>query len=170
MIRLVRPTEEFKEKALDFRQEFFDHNETVINGSELLDKIKDYGVWLKAVTANANAETVDPGWVVTDTFFAVDEAYNMVGIIDLRHTLNDFLKDLGNCGYSVRPSERKKGYATEMLRLLLHVAADAGMNALHLSVEKGNEASVKTVVKNGGVYERSFAFEGKQADVYKIAL
>ena len=44
------------------------------------------------------------------------------------------------------------------------------MNALHLSVEKGNEASVKTVVKNGGVYERSFAFEGKQADVYKIAL
>ena len=46
-------------------------------------------------------------------FFAVDND-RIVGIIDFRHTLNDFLKDLGHCGYSVRPSERRKGFATEM--------------------------------------------------------
>ena len=169
-IRLVRPTEQLKEQAIKFRQEFFDNHEMVINGSELLDQTESYEDWLKAVTANTNIETVNASWVVTDTFFAVDEKDKIVGIIDLRHTLNDFLKDLGNCGYSVRPSERKKGYATEMLRLLLPIAANAGMKELYLSVERDNEASIKTIVKNGGKHERSFEFEGEQADIYKIIL
>mgnify|MGYP005863722443 CR=1 FL=1 len=50
---------------------------------------------------------VNPAWVVTDTFFALDESDKIVGIIDLMHTLKDVLLNLGNCGYSVRPSERK---------------------------------------------------------------
>ena len=170
MLRLVRPTEEWKEKALDFRQEFFDHHEMVINGSELLDKTERYEDWIQSVTDNMSAETVSPDWVVTDTYFAVDESGRVVGIIDFRHTLNDFLKDLGNCGYSVRPSERGKGYATEMLRLLLKTAREKGLKELHLSVEKDNVPSVRTIVKNGGVYERSFAFNGEEADVYRILL
>ena len=93
-----------------------------------------------------------------------------MGIIDLRHTLNDFLKDFGNSGYSVRPSERRKGYATNMLKSLLDVARDSGMNELHLSVEKTNIPSIKTITKNGGVYERSFEFEGELADIYRIEL
>lgn len=169
-IKLVRPTAELKEQAIDFRQEFFDHDEMIINGSELLDKTDDYDEWLKAVTANTKMETVNPNWVVTDTFFAVDETNRMIGIIDLRHTLNDFLKDLGNCGYSVRPSERRKGYATEMLRQLTKIATNVGMNELHLSVERDNEPSVRTIKYNGGIYERSFKFEGEDADIYKIEL
>lgn len=90
--------------------------------------------------------------------------------IYLRHTLNDFLKALGNCGYSVRPSERRKGYGTEMLRLLQKIAVDAGMTELYLSVERDNEPSVKTIVKNDGVYEPSFAFEGGYADVRLLIL
>ncbi|MBQ5384051.1 MAG: GNAT family N-acetyltransferase [Treponema sp.] len=170
MIRLVRPNEKMKDKAIDFKEEFFSHNEKTINGSELLDKIDDYDEWLKIVTQNMSPETVSPDWVVTDTFFAIDENEKIVGIIDLRHTLNDFLKDFGNCGYSVRPSERKKGHATEMLRQLLVIAKEIGMNELHLSVEKTNEASVKTIRKNGGVYERSFEFENEIADVYRFVL
>ena len=169
-IRLEKPTIGHKEKALAYRQEHFDSGENIINGSELLDKTESYEDWLTDVTNNTNAETVNPNWVVTDTFFAVDEGDNIVGIIDLRHTLNDFLKDFGNSGYSVRPTERRKGYATEMLRQLKEVAKEDGLSELHLSVERTNASSIKTIVKNGGVYERSFEFEGEQADIYRIVL
>ena len=73
MIRLVKPTEAMKEQALEFKQEFFDNGEFVINGSELLDKIDDYREWCRTIDANTKAETVNPDWVITDTFFAVDD-------------------------------------------------------------------------------------------------
>lgn len=170
-ISLIRPTIELKEKALNYRQEHFDCGEKIINGSELLDQTDLYEDWLISVTNNTNSQTVNPNWVVTDTFFAVDnETQRIVGIIDLRHTLKGFLVDFGNCGYSVRPSERCKGIATEMLRQLLDVARRAGLEKLHLSVERDNTPSLKTITKNGGIYERSFEYEGLAVDVYQITL
>ena len=169
-ITLVRPDAAHRQQALAFRQAFFDCGETVINGSELLDQTEDYAKWLDAVTRNTAPETVSPDWVVTDTFFAEDESGRIVGIIDLRHTLNAFLCDFGHCGYSVLPSARRQGYATEMLRQITEIARAAGMPSLQLSVERDNLPSVRTIIKNGGVYERSFEFEGGQADVYRIML
>lgn len=166
----ILPTIKYKNKALQFKKEFFDNNENVINGSELLDKMESYEEWLQSVINNAEIKTVNPEWVLTDTFFAVDANDEIVGIIDLRHELNEFLQDFGNSGYSVRLSERRKGYATEMLRLIIAVAKKAGFDSLQLSVERSNEPSVKTIKKNGGVYERSFEFEGEIADVYKVRL
>lgn len=168
---LVRPTIQMKEQALEYREEHFKNGEKVINGSELFDQIESYEEWLSSVTLNTDAETVNENWVVTDTFFALRKSDNkIIGIIDLRHTLNEFLKDFGNCGYSVRPSERKKGYATEMLCQLKEVARKAGMQELHLSVEKTNIGSIKVIQNNGGVYERSFTYENELADIYRISL
>lgn len=169
-IRLVVPTREHEEKAIDFKNEFIRNGETVINGGERLDHIEEYDIWLASVTNNAKKETVNPDWVLTDTFFALDDNDKIIGIIDLRHELKGFLIDFGNSGYSVRPSERGKGYATKMLCLLIEYAKKSNMTSLQLSVEKSNEPSVKTIVKNGGVYERSFEFKGEQADVYRIML
>lgn len=170
-IILVKPNLELKEKALNYRKEHFQHGETIIYGSELFDKTESYEEWLSSVTLNTNPETVNENWVVTDTFFAIKKSDDkIIGIIDLRHTLNEFLKDLGNCGYSVRPSERKKGYATEMLHQLLQVAKKTKMKELHISVEQKNIVSIKVIQKNGGVYERSFSFENEAADIYKIEL
>ena len=158
----------YEAEALAFKKEFIDNGEQTINGSELLDQMDSYDEWLKSVSDNTSPETVNPSWVVTDTYFAFAESNRLVGIIDLRHELKGFLEDFGNSGYSVRPSERRKGYATEMLRLIIERAAEIGLGKLQLSVERTNEPSVKTILKNGGKYERSFTFEGEDADVYII--
>ena len=168
MITLKRPIKENEAEALAFKKEFIDNGEQTINGSELLDQMDSYDEWLKSVSDNTSQETVNPSWVVTDTYFAFNENDRLVGVIDLRHELKGFLKDFGNSGYSVRPSERRKGYATEMLRLIIERAAEIGLGKLQLSVERTNEPSVKTILKNGGKYERSFTFEGEDADVYII--
>lgn len=170
-IVLVKPNTEFKLKALEYRKEHFDYGEKIINGSELFDKIDNYEEWLNKITLNSNEETVDPNWVITDTFFAIRLAdKKIIGIIDLRYRLNDFLKNFGHCGYSVRPSERNKGYATEMLTQICEIAKSHGLKELQLSVEKSNLPSVKTILKNGGVYNRSFIVENEAADIYLISL
>lgn len=136
-INLVSPTKELKQQTLEYRREHFDYGEFIINGSELLDKINDYDEWLNKVVQNSNAETVSSDWVLTDTFFAIREFDNkIVGIVDLRYELNEFLKDFGNCGYSVRPTERNRGYATEMLAQICKKAKIYGLPQLQLSVEK----------------------------------
>ena len=170
MIKLIRPLKEHEKEALAFKKDFFDNGENTINGSELFDQTDSYDSWLQAVTNNTSKATVNPEWVVTDTYFAIDENERIVGVIDFRHELKGFLKDFGNSGYSVRPSERKKGYATQMLSLILERAKETGLTSFQLSAEKSNTPSIKTIIKNGGKYSRSFTVNNEEADVYIIDL
>ncbi len=170
-INLISPSKGLEQQALEYRKEHFDFGEYVINGSELLDKIDDYNEWLNRVILNSNAETVSSDWVLTDTFFAIRESdKKIVGIVDLRYQLNEFLKDFGHCGYSVRPTERNKGYATEMLAQICQKAKTYGIKSLQLSVEKSNIPSIRTILKNGGQYSRSFCVGEEIADIYLIHL
>lgn len=170
-IQLIDPSRIPKQKAFRYRQEHFDAGEKIINGSELFDQIEDYDTWLKLIRENARKESVHSDWVLTDTFFALRESdQEIVGIIDLRYELNAYLKDLGNCGYSVRPSERRKGYATQMLHQICEKAKAYGLLQLQLSVEKNNVASIHTILKNGGIYQYSFTHGIESADVYTIHL
>ena len=78
----------------------------------------------------------------------------LVGMIDFRRPLSEFLlKFGGNIGYSVRPSEQRKGYAREMLRLLLPVCRASGGRRVLLTCDAGSEASRRTILENGGVLE-----------------
>lgn len=76
-----------KDAVLAYRQAHHDVGEMSIDGSERLDRFALYEDWLAYVAKNASPETVDPKWVLTDTFFALDEAGEIVGVIDLRHEL-----------------------------------------------------------------------------------
>ena len=87
-LTLVRPTKDMESLAIEFKNEFFIDGETEINGSELWDKMDNYDIWLEKVTKQIKKETVDPNWVVTDTFFAIREHdKKIIGIIDFRQEL-----------------------------------------------------------------------------------
>lgn len=85
---------------------------------------------------------------------ALDEHEHLVGMTNLRHRLNDYLLTYGgHIGYSVRPSERQNGYATQMLRLTLEKAKERGIEKVRICCDHYNVASAKTIRANGGVLE-----------------
>ena len=169
MIKLVTPSYELKNKIIDFKEEFINNNENIIPGSELLDKSSSFNEWIDYVSKNTSPTTVSQDWVPTDTLLAMDNDY-MVGIISLRHELNDFLKDFGHIGFSVRPSCRCKGYATEMFKEVLKTAKKYEMKEVQLSSEKDNIASIKIIEKNNGRHVRNFNYLDQEFYVYKIKL
>lgn len=171
-IKLVKPSEKLKNKAQEFKLEYFDNGENVLHGGALLEQLA-YDEWLELIEDNSSEATVKSNWVVSSTFFAVRESDSkIIGIIDIRHYLNDFLENYGgHIGYSVRPTERRKGYATEMLKLGLKYCKSIGLNTVMLACYKDNTASSKTIVKCGGILEKEFVYsDGKIIQVFWIAV
>lgn len=77
-------------------------------------------------------------------------------MIDIRHRLNDYLLNFGgHIGYSVRKSERQKGYTTEMLALALIECMKLNIKRVLITCDKDNIASAKTIINNGGILEGS---------------
>lgn len=172
-IKLVLPTKEHKIEAEHYKEEFFAAGETVINGSALLDQM-EYDDWLEHTENNRNPQTVKSDWVPADTFFAIlVNSGRIVGMIDIRHNLdNDFLASYGgHIGYSVRPGERQKGYATEMLRQALVYAKSLGLSKVMLGCRSDNLASKKTIEACGGTLTEVKPYrDGDMMNVYWITL
>ena len=95
------------------------------------------------------------GFVPDSTFFCLDEDRDtMVGAVNIRHYLNEYLlKYGGHIGDGIRPSERRKGYATKMISLALEKCKKLGMDKVLLVCDKDNIGSVKSIINNDGVLE-----------------
>lgn len=98
------------------------------------------------------------GKVPDSVFFLLDEERKiLLGAVNIRHYLNDYLlKYAGHIGDGIRPSERNKGYATEMIRLALVECKKQGIDKVLMVCDKDNIASAKTIIKNGGILENEF--------------
>ena len=102
-----------------------------------------------------DAATALPDMVPATQFMFVRKSDNrLLGMIDVRHYFNEYLeKYAGHIGYSVRPSERRKGYAKQMLKAVLLFCKKIGLGRILVCCIDGNVASEKTILANGGVYE-----------------
>lgn len=171
MVKLVLPTEDMEKAALAFKQEFFDAGERVINGSFKLDMDKyTYAEWADMVQCAANPKFAHPEYGLIETYFALDDAGEIVGVINFRHSLEPFYINSGHIGYSVRPSRRREGFATEMLRQILTNARKAGLDEVKLVCKEDNIPSAKTILNNGGTLLRTFEDKDARHNEYCIVL
>ncbi len=126
------------------------------------------------IEAYKNSKGIDlpDGIVPSDIYFLVDDnSKYLIGAIDIRHYLNEYLlKYGGNIGYGIRSSERKKGYATEMLHLALEECKNKGLSKVLITCFKSNVASANTIIKNGGILENEIAEGGNIKQRYWIQL
>ena len=66
-------------------------------------------------------------------------------------TYEQWLDFRGHIGYCIRPSQRRKGYAKEQLRLTLERCREAGEKKVLVTCDPANAASERTILANGGV-------------------
>ncbi|MBR4084981.1 MAG: GNAT family N-acetyltransferase [Lachnospiraceae bacterium] len=177
-ITLVEPTEDYSDDIWAFRQEVFEYdaeNEDQFAGCLSLDTCTTAEEWIAICRLRKKEETCEQTGteVPSHMFLAVRQTdMRIVGIIDLRHHINHPILGTwgGHSGYTVRPSERGKGYAKEMLRLNLQKAKNLGIKQFLATCNVDNIASEKTILANGGIFEKIIDVDGSQMKRYWIEI
>ena len=154
-MKLVLPCIEFKDKAIDYINEFYEYN-SEINGSGNLDhflKESTYEKWLENVKGCIDITNNIGTEVPKITYFYVrEDDERIIGMVNIRLAINDYLrKEGGHIGYSIRPTERRKNYGTQLLSEALKVCDENGIKTVLVSCASQNIASSGVIKKCGGV-------------------
>ncbi len=173
-IRLIKPTVEYGNDAMLFKTEIIEENgHDAFAGCFSLKLCETGERWIECLEMMENPETCPENFVTSTTYIAVRVSdKRIVGIIELRHHINHPILGTwgGHIGYSIRPSERRKGYAKEMLRLCLEKCKERGMDKVMVTCSTENTASEKTIIANGGVFEKTVPGDGETMKRYWIIL
>lgn len=171
---LVKPDEAFAEEIRSYRQEMLLAGSSM-DGTSVLKRMENPLEWLAYIAEREQQENLPEGRVPATQFVLVDpEAGRILGMIQVRHYLNEYLRNFaGHIGYSVRPTERRKGYARKMLKLALKFCKEElKLERVLVSCLVDNEASRRTILACGGVFEEKVYehIEGVWLEKYWITL
>lgn len=156
-MRLVKLTRAYENQLRDMLDEWKKDQDDNHPWAIFKNDYQDFDYYL------SHLEIKEPkdGLVPDSTFFLLDENRDiLLGAVNIRHYLNErLLKEGGHIGDGIRPSERRKGYGTEIIRLALIECKKLGIDKVLIICDKSNIGSAKSIIKNGGVLENEMIDE-----------
>ena len=165
-LKLVKLSQNHKKQLFDMLDEWYATGEKIIPYSIRKNDHHDFENYLR------DLELTEPrdGMVPDSTFFCLDvERDIFVGAVNIRHYLNEgLLLNGGHIGDGVRPSERRKGIATAMIKLALDECKKLGIDRVLMVCDKENIGSAKSIINNGGVLENEVVVDGVTEQRYWI--
>lgn len=167
-LRLVKLEPEFRRQLTDMMEEWYATGESIVPYAIRRLDYRDFDNYME----NLEVKDTSGGLVPDSTFFCLDEERDIfVGAVNIRHYLNErLLLDGGHIGDGVRPSERRKGIATQMIGLALDECKKLGIDRVLMVCDRDNIASAKSIRNNGGVLENEILVEGTWEQRYWIDL
>lgn len=109
-----------------------------------------FDAYLHGLDAMAAGQNLGPGYVPQTSYWLIDDRV-IHGLIRLRHRLTaSLMEEGGNVGYVIRPSSRRRGFGTEILRLGLIEAAELGLKEVLITCDDDNLGSIRIIERNGG--------------------
>lgn len=161
-LTLIEPTLTLRDEFCSFAEEFIAEGD-----QRYREAIADFEGFIQLCSGEAAGRNLLPGRVPQSTFWLVRDEQRILGCSRLRHTLNAFLEEFGgHIGYDVRPSERRRGYGTQILRLTLDKARELGLKKVLVTADAANVASWRIIEKNGGIL-RSEALSRETGEVLR---
>ncbi|MFE5319473.1 GNAT family N-acetyltransferase [Paenibacillus sp. NPDC056579] len=158
-VSLVRPAVELEKEYKSFYREWQDSGETMIPYVIRADP-GDFAAMVRNLLDSERGERLPEGRVPDSTYWLVDEDRTVIGVVNIRHKLTEkLLQSGGHIGYGIRPSARRKGYATELLALALDQLRRFGVAKALVVCDEDNISSARTILRNGGIPDTDFVEE-----------
>jgi predicted acetyltransferase len=167
-LRLVKASNQYQAQITDMLEEWYATGEKIVPYAIRRLDYHDFAYYC----ANLEIKDAGGGRVPDSTFFCLDEERDrMVGAVNIRHDLNEaLLLNGGHIGDGVRPSERGKGIATQMIAMALDECRKLGIRKVLMVCDKENIASAKSIRRNGGILENEVLVDGVTEQRYWIEL
>ena len=155
----IEPNKEHESIAIDFIKEMIEYSSSFDGSNDLNLYLENYDEWLNFLEDDKNNPRDNR--VHARTFFLIRENDNkLLGMINIRLELNDYLYNIGgHIGYSVRPTERRKGYNTYQLYKGLEFCKSIGLDKVLITCNKDNIGSKKTILNSYGVLNNKVYLE-----------
>jgi predicted acetyltransferase len=153
-IRIINPSIEYQDEYLAFYDDWIISGEDIVPWVVEKDPVNFKAMIEFLYSQDSEEKIINDNWVPHSTLWLINEEGKIVGAANIRHRLNEkLLNSGGHIGYGIRPSHRRKGYATILLSLALQQTRTLGLHKVLLVCDKGNIGSERTIIKNGGQFE-----------------
>jgi len=149
-MELIEPSLELESQFFEMVKEFKSEGRDKIDGIGSID-IENFTDSVQKEKNHSKGIGLPDGWVPASTYWLICQNH-IIGTCNLRHELNDCLREFGgHVGYSIRPSERRKGFGMQILKLLLNKAQNLGVVRILVTCYDNNIASIRVIERNGGI-------------------